>query len=139
MPVYVGLVLLLTAIIIFLSALIGERHKKSDSELPFESGITSTGSARIRFNVQFYIVAMLFLVFDMETIFIITWAVAAGTVGWPGYFEVAVFILLLLAALFYLIRVGAIDWRKRLSRHAGTRARINEPHTEVASKTGGNN
>lgn len=114
-PVYFGAVLVMTAAIIVISALLGERGKSREKQLPYESGLPSTGNAHIRFNVQFYIVAMIFLVFDVETVFIMTWAIGGKQLGWGGYFEIAVFIVLLLAALFYLARIGALDWRRRKS------------------------
>ena len=112
-PVYFGIVLLVTILIVVLSSLLGERGKKRDAQLPYESGMNSTGEARIRFNVQFYIVAMVFLVFDVETVFVITWAIDGKELGWTGYAEIATFIVLLLASLLYLARVGALDWRRR--------------------------
>jgi len=114
-PVYFGAVLIITVVIIILSALIGERGKSRDKQVPFESGVPSTGNSRIRFNVQFYIVAMIFLVFDIESVFVMTWAIGGKQLGWGGYFEIAVFIVLLLAALLYLARIGALDWRRRKS------------------------
>lgn len=79
--------------------------------LPFESGILPVGDAEeLRLSVEFYLVAVFFVIFDLETIFIIAWAVAFFDLGWRGYIGASVFIALLLAALFYEWRSGALDW-----------------------------
>ena len=79
--------------------------------LPFESGIVPVGDAEeMRLSIEFYLIAVFFVIFDLETIFIIAWAVAFFDVGWRGYIGASVFILLLLAALFYEWRTGALDW-----------------------------
>ena len=79
--------------------------------LPFESGIVPVGDAEeMRLSIEFYLIAVFFVVFDLETIFIIAWAVAFNDVGWRGYIGAGFFIVLLLAALFYEWRTGALDW-----------------------------
>ena len=89
--------------------------------LPFESGILPVGNAEeLRLSVEFYLVAVFFVVFDLETIFIIAWAVAFFDLGWRGYIGASVFIALLLAALFYEWRSGALDWGlKRRAKEPG--------------------
>jgi NADH-quinone oxidoreductase subunit A len=72
--------------------------------------MVSTGSARTRLDVKFYLVAMLFVIFDLEAVFIFAWSVSLREVGWQGYIEILLFIAILLAALFYLWRLGALDW-----------------------------
>jgi NADH-quinone oxidoreductase subunit A len=69
-----------------------------------------TGSARARHPIQFYLVAMFFVIFDLEAVFLLAWAVAAEEVGWLGYFEILVFVGILVAAWAYLWRIGALDW-----------------------------
>ena len=79
--------------------------------LPFESGIVPVGDAEeMRLSIEYYLIAVFFVIFDLETIFIIAWAVAFFDVGWRGYAGASVFIVILLAALFYEWRVGALDW-----------------------------
>ncbi|WP_455382329.1 NADH-quinone oxidoreductase subunit A [Salinispira pacifica] len=112
-PVYFVVAFALTVVIIVLSSLLGERGKRRNVQRPYESGINATGTARLRFNAQFYIVAMIFLVFDVETVFIVTWAVGGKRLGWSGYAEIALFIVLLLATLLYVARIGALDWKRR--------------------------
>ena len=82
-----------------------------------------TGSARRRFDVNFYLIAVFFVIFDLETAFIIGWAIALRQVGWSGYVEIVVFIGILLAALVYLWRVGALDVRGREPESSARRRR----------------
>lgn len=91
--------------------LFGARPKARPGAQPYESGVLPTGTARIRFDILFFLTAMFFVVFDLETMFIIAWAIAFREVGWVGYIEILIFVLVLLAALLYLWRVGALDWR----------------------------
>jgi NADH-quinone oxidoreductase subunit A len=99
-----------------ISALLGERHQDKETGEQFESGIKPTGDARIRFSARYYQVAMFFVIFDLESVFVIAWAVGLLEVGWAGYIEIVIFILILLAGLFYLWRVGALDWGTRAQR-----------------------
>lgn len=108
--VYGVLVLIIAGAMIGLSAILGERHKERFTDEPYEGGIKSEGSARIRFDVKFYMMAMFFVVFDLESVFLYTWAVSARDLGWMGYWEALVFILVLVATLAYLWRLGALDW-----------------------------
>ncbi len=109
--VYLGVVLLLVAAVIVVSYPLGQHHHARTTGEPFESGSPPTGSARLRFSVGFYLVAMFFVVFDVESIFIFAWAIAWRDVGWGGYIEVVIFVGILMAALVYLWRLGALDWR----------------------------
>ena len=86
------------------------RHTEA-ADLPFESGVVPVGSAdQTRVTIEFYLIAMFFVIFDLETIFIFAWAVAFYELGWRGYFGAGVFILILLVALVYELRTGALDW-----------------------------
>jgi NADH-quinone oxidoreductase subunit A len=104
------IVLSLVGIMIGLSYFLGQRHKERATDDPYEGGILSHGSARIRFSSQFYLIAMLFVIFDVETIFIFSWAIAFRELGWYGYAGVMVFIILLVVVLIYEWRVGALDF-----------------------------
>jgi NADH-quinone oxidoreductase subunit A len=108
--VYTALVVFLVGAMVGLSYLLGQRHHDRSTDFPYESGISSEGSARVRLSAKFYLVAMFFVIFDLEAVFIFAWAVAVRETGWIGYLEVSVFILVLLAALGYLWRVGALEW-----------------------------
>lgn len=93
-----------------LSFVLGQRHKERATGEPYEGGIVSAGSARLRFSSQFYLIAMLFVIFDVETIFIVSWAVAFPELGWYGYVGVMVFVILLFVVLIYEWRNGALDF-----------------------------
>jgi NADH-quinone oxidoreductase subunit A len=109
--VYFIIVLVVVASILGLSFILGERHREKATGEPYESGIVSTGTARVRFDIKFYLIAMFFVIFDLEAVFIFAWAVALREVGWAGYIEILIFIGILVAALIYLWRLGALDWK----------------------------
>jgi NADH-quinone oxidoreductase subunit A len=108
--VYGAIVLSLVAIILGLSHVLGQRHQDRATGEPYEGGILSAGTARIRFSSQFYLVAMLFVIFDVETVFIFSWAIAFRELGWYGYAGVAVFMVMLVVVLVYEWRNGALDF-----------------------------
>ncbi|MGD0230925.1 MAG: NADH-quinone oxidoreductase subunit A [Syntrophorhabdales bacterium] len=110
LAVYFGAVLLLAAFMLVSSHLLGQRHMERGTGQPYESGITPTGSAWIHFDVKYYLIAMFFVIFDVESIFVYAWAVALKEAGWPGFAAMATFMGLILAALAYLWRMGALDW-----------------------------
>ena len=106
---------------------IGAKAKHGGARtLPFESGIVPVGDAEeLRLSIEFYLIAVFFVIFDLETIFIIAWAVAFFDLGWRGYIGASVFILILLVALFYEWRSGALDWGlKRRARGPGRYALV---------------
>ncbi len=113
LAVYFVLVVMLLIFMVALSYVLGQRHRERATGIPYESGVASTGTARIRFDIKFYVVAMFFVIFDVEAVFIFTWAIALREAGWGGYVEILVFIAVLLAALVYLARIGALDWGPR--------------------------
>lgn len=117
--VYTILVGLLVMAMLSMSFVLGERHHDRATGSPYESGILSEGSARVRFSAKFYLIAMFFVIFDLEAVFLFAWAVAVRETGWAGYAEALLFILVLLATLAYLWRVGALDWRQGSRRMAG--------------------
>lgn len=117
--VYLALVGFITAAMLVLSFVLGQKHHDRSTDSPYESGILSEGSARVRFSARFYLVAMFFVIFDLEAVFLYAWAVAAREAGWTGYWEVVIFIGVLAATLAYLWRVGALDWGS--VRRNGTR------------------
>jgi NADH-quinone oxidoreductase subunit A len=113
---YFVLVVVLAAAILLVSYLLGQRHSEPATEEPYEGGIVSEGSARVRFSLRYYLVAMFFVVFDLEAVFVYAWAAAVRELGWPGYCVILLFIGLLAAALVYLWRVGALDWSREPRR-----------------------
>jgi NADH-quinone oxidoreductase subunit A len=114
--VYAAAVLLLVSAMLALSWALGERHKDRARDEPYESGIVATGTARLRLSAKFYLVAMFFVIFDLEAVFVVAWAIGALELGWAGYIEIAIFIGVLLAALVYLWRLGALDWGPQTAR-----------------------
>ena len=110
LAVYLVIVVMLVVAMLGLSFVLGQRHNNRATGSPYESGILSQGSARVRLSAKFYLVAMFFVIFDLEAVFIFAWAVAVRELGWVGYAEAALFIAVLLATLVYLGRVGALDW-----------------------------
>lgn len=121
---YSVIVLVIAGSMIGLSYVLGERHSDRATGQPYESGIVSTGSARVRLSVKFYLVAMLFVIFDLEAVFIFAWAVAFEEVGWVGYWAILVFIGILVVGLVYEWRLGALDWqpiRLRMAKSVRTK------------------
>lgn len=110
---YFVAVVALVGVMLGLSFFLGERHKERATGQPYESGMLITGSARLRFDVRFYLIAVFFVIFDLEAVFIFGWAVDLRELGWPGYVEIVIFVGVLLAALVYLWRLGALDMRKK--------------------------
>jgi NADH-quinone oxidoreductase subunit A len=121
LAVFFILAVLLVIFILAVSFVLGQRHRSRAEEEIFECGLVSTGSARVRFAAKFYLMAMFFAIFNLESVFILVWSVGVRELGWIGYLEVSVFIGILLAALFYLWRVGALDWGTL--KHKKTRKR----------------
>jgi NADH-quinone oxidoreductase subunit A len=93
-----------------LNVLVGPRKPSAEKELPYECGIMPVESARRRFSVSFYVTAMLFIIFDVESIFLFPWATVVRDLRIFGLVEVGIFIFTLLAALVYVWRKGALQW-----------------------------
>lgn len=107
---------------------LGGRSRGRHKNTPFESGINPVGTARLRLSAKFYLVAMFFVIFDVEALYLYAWATSIRESGWTGFAEATIFILVLLAGLVYLVRIGALDWTPVRSR----RDRMNP---EIDSKT----
>ena len=97
---YSAAVLAVVITMLGLSFFLGQRVSRPDKDLPFESGIVSVGSAQFRISVHFYLTAILFIIFDLEVVFLFAWAVAVREAGWLGFIEISVFIFILIVALF---------------------------------------
>ena len=108
--VYAAAVLLLVATMLGLSWLLGQRRANRATNMPFESGVLSVGTPQIHISVEFYLVAIFFVIFDLETVFIFAWAVAFFELGWEGFAAIGIFIAILAVALVYELRTGALDW-----------------------------
>jgi NADH-quinone oxidoreductase subunit A len=103
-----------------LSWLLGGRDWGRAKNEPFESGVVGVGGARMRLSAKFYLVAMFFVIFDAEALFLYAWAISIRESGWTGFVEAAVFIFVLVGSLGYLWRIGALEWapasRRRLKQ-----------------------
>ena len=108
--VYAAAVLIVVAGMIGISYVLGQRHRERATVEPYESGVPATASARLRFSPRYYVVAMLFVVFDVEAVFIVVWAVSLRETGWPGFLAALAFLAVLLAVLVYEGRAGAFDF-----------------------------
>lgn len=100
----------LTAVLLVLAGWLGERRPSAEKARAYESGVIPTGAAQVSRPVPFYLVAMFFLVFDVEAAFVFSWAVAYDRLGWPGWLCMAVFIGVLGLGLGYVWRKGGLDW-----------------------------
>jgi NADH-quinone oxidoreductase subunit A len=116
---------------ILLSQLVGQRKRTKAKLMPYECGKDPVGSARERFSVKFYLIGMIFILFDIEVIFLIPWAVVFKTLASPAYglstlayVEMMLFIALLLAGYIYVIRKGAFDWSESARLEANAEARL---------------
>ena len=114
--IYFGAVVAITGVMLGGAYFLGQRHHAKAADEPFESGIVPTGDVHIRFSVHFYLLAIFFVIFDMESVFLFAWSVALQESGWSGFIEALIFISVLIAALIYLGAIGALDWRTRRQR-----------------------
>ena len=126
LALHVFAVLGLIASMLAVSWILGEHHNELYTGEPYESGLIPTGTPQGRLSVHFYLVAMFFVIFDLEAVFLYAWAVAVRELGWTGYLEAMVFITVLLLGLAYLWRQGALDW--------GTTARTKRLHRRTAGR-----
>ena len=106
MVIAVGLV----GLIVILSELLGKKKHFPAKDIPYECGMDPIGDARYRYTVRFYVIAMFFIVFDIEAIFLYPWAVVFKPLGWFGFAEMAVFIFILVVGLAYVWGKGALEW-----------------------------
>lgn len=108
--IYAFAVLVIVATMIGLSYILGERHKEKSTDEPYESGMPTTGNARLRFSSHFYLIAIFFVIFDLDAAFIIVWAASFRELGLAGYIGILIFIGILLAVLVYEIGIKALDF-----------------------------
>ena len=101
---------------ILLSQFLGPSKPSPEKSAPYECGMPAVGDARERQSVKFYLVAMIFLLFDIEVAFLYPWAMAFRTLAWPGLIQIVVFFALLLTGYIYVWRKGAFDWSGERSR-----------------------
>lgn len=108
--VYTAMALLLVGGLLGAAWWLGEKRRGANKAAAYESGILPSGSARLAYPVPFYLVAIFFIVFDVESVFIFIWAVAWDLLGIPGLIHISVFIIVLLLGLLWLWRKGGLDW-----------------------------
>lgn len=108
--VYTVMVLGLIAVLLFLSSWLGERKIGLEKSRPYESGIIPSGPPRFNYPVPFYLVSVFFLIFDVEAVYIFSWAVAFEPLGWYGWLEISIFIVILIFGLFYIWKKGGLEW-----------------------------
>ncbi len=111
--IYMFAAMAVVAAILILSHILGQRRNARATSEPYESGMLTTGSARMHTLANYFPVAMFFVVFDLEVVFLIAWALVAKQLGWRGYIGMAIFVGLLLLVLMYLVRQGALEWDTR--------------------------
>ncbi len=113
---YSGIVIVLIVALTAVSHLLGQKRKDHATHEVYESGQLSVGSGQLKISVPFYLTAILFIIFDLEVVFLFAWAISIRETGWLGYAEVFIFISILVAGLVYLWRAGALDWRTERQR-----------------------
>lgn len=116
LSVYAALITALIIVLLFLSRWLGQRKPSVEKQRAYESGIIPTGPARLRYPVPFFMVAIFFLLFDVEGAFIFSYAVAANELGWAGWLQIAFFIFVLIAGLIYIWVKGGLEWGPSLGR-----------------------
>jgi NADH-quinone oxidoreductase subunit A len=114
--IYMAAVVFLAAAILGMSAWVGVKRPSREKLAPYECGIQPVGDARERFSISFYLIGMLFILFDVEAVFLYPWAVVYKQLGtvwkWFGFVEMFVYVIILLAGYFYIWRKGALDWSR---------------------------
>jgi len=102
--------ILFPVVVIALSSIFGTRKPTPEKVMPYECGVDPIGSARSRFPVKFYIIAVLFIIFDIEAVFLYPWAVIFKDLGMFGFIEMGIFIVILFVGLIYAWKRGALEW-----------------------------
>ncbi len=124
---YVVAVFGLVALMLGLSFLLGGRAYGRAKDEPFESGVVGAGTARLRLSAKFYLVAMFFVIFDVEALFLYAWAISVREAGWAGFIEAFIFIFILTASLVYLWKIGALEWAPESRRKLAERHKSSSP------------
>lgn len=103
----------LIVLMLGLSHTLGQKRQDHATHEPYESGILPAGDSHVRLSVGYYLVAILFIIFDLEAVYLFAWAIAVREAGLPGFIEASIFIGVLLVGLIYVWRLGALDWGPR--------------------------
>jgi len=118
--IYTGIALFLITVLLLLSWGFGHKTRSRSKQEPYESGILPKDNARLKGPVPFYLVAIFFIIFDVEVIFVASWAVASDRLGWSGFAHVCFFILILFLGLVHLWKTGGLEWGPRAQRERRT-------------------
>jgi NADH-quinone oxidoreductase subunit A len=121
--IFVLVILVVCGAMILVSAFVGGRARGRAKNEAFESGVVGAGTAQLRLPAKFYLVAMFFVIFDVEALYLYAWAVSVRESGWTGFIEATIFIFILFVGLVYLWRVGALKWAPSMRK---TRSRASE-------------
>lgn len=108
--IYGMMILALIAVLLFIASWLGEKKITPEKLRPYESGIIPTGSARLRYPIPFFLIAVFFLIFDVEGAYIFSWSISCNELGWSGWLQISFFIIVLLLGLVYIWRKGGLDW-----------------------------
>jgi len=114
--VQVAVAALLATGLITASAILGKRARSPQKDTPYECGMAPVGSARERFSVKFYLVGMIFILFDIEAVFLYPWAVIFRELKMFAFVEMFLFVVLILVGFFYVYKKGALDWSHEVSK-----------------------
>ena len=131
--IYAGIAVFLIAVLLLLSWALGHKTRSRQKQEPYESGILPLDNARLKGPVPFYLVAIFFVIFDVEVIFVASWAVASDRLGWSGFAHVCFFIFILFLGLVHIWKTGALDWEPRAQRER--RSAQNEQRRAQGSAT----
>jgi NADH-quinone oxidoreductase subunit A len=106
----------LAGTLVSISFLLGNRRRSPQKDMPYESGMIPVGSAKERFSVKFYLVAMIFILFDIEAIFLYPWAVVFRELKMLAFVEMLLFVVLILSGFYFIWKKGALDWASDVPR-----------------------
>ena len=110
MVVYFVVIAILLGVILFLAGWLGVKNQSVEKLRPYESGVIPTGLARFAYPVPFYLVAVFFMIFEVEAAYIFSWAIAYESLGWKGWFQITFFIFVLFTSLLYIWKKGGLSW-----------------------------
>lgn len=108
--IYLALATGITLIVLFSNRLLGPSKPTARKQMPYESGMRPVGTARERFHIRYHVIAMIFLIFDLEIAFIYPWAVIYKQLGWAGFIEMMIFLFILVVGFLYAWKRGAFQW-----------------------------
>ena len=131
--IYSGIAIFLVAVLLLLSWGLGHKTRSRQKQEPYESGILPLDNARLKGPVPFYLVAIFFVIFDVEVLFVASWAVAYERLGWSGYAHVCFFIFILFLGLVHIWKTGGLDWEPRAQRER-RRAQNDQRRAQGSSK-----